>query len=396
MRHDSAPAAFASLSAPGGPQPAALAALQRAIGNRAMAALVGQERHQHDVACGHATAVQRSSVHDVLSSAGAPLNQRVRTEMEARLGADFSDVRLHTGATAQRSATEVGARAYTSGRNIVIGAGGADRHTLAHELTHVIQQRSGPVAGTDTGSGLRVSDPSDRFEREAEATASRVMSAAVPVGPVEAVRSPGAHASAQPAVQRVEQGGPATVVDINTAVNNAKTQFLGPGQGPRKMYKKEEPAFAAAVAANYQEAFGTAAAFETLVRAACTPPPPDPLAAYKRNLNENDQQRFMEEITSIQAQLALWKNVRQLPDGRWPQGCRANGTWGTSASGAAGDYRESTVNQRVGDALRNWWTEKKGGFVPSSDTTGVSFHKALGATGSDRSPMFNYHLKIRS
>ncbi|MFE6778635.1 DUF4157 domain-containing protein [Streptomyces sp. NPDC057702] len=95
--------------------------------------------------------------------------------MEARLGADFSDVRLHTDAAARASAAEVGARAYTSGNHVVIGDGGADRHTLAHELTHVIQQRQGPVVGIDNGSGLRISDPSDRFEREAEANATRVM-----------------------------------------------------------------------------------------------------------------------------------------------------------------------------------------------------------------------------
>jgi hypothetical protein len=46
------------------------------------------------------------------------------------------------------------------------------RHTLAHELTHVVQQRSGPVAGTPTGDGVALSDPDDRFEREAEATAT--------------------------------------------------------------------------------------------------------------------------------------------------------------------------------------------------------------------------------
>jgi hypothetical protein len=40
----------------------------------------------------------------------------------------------------------------------------------------VVQQRSGPVDGTDAGGGVRVSDPSDRFEREAVATADRVMS----------------------------------------------------------------------------------------------------------------------------------------------------------------------------------------------------------------------------
>ncbi|MGN5376877.1 eCIS core domain-containing protein [Streptomyces lasalocidi] len=124
--------------------------------------------------------VQRSTVDDVLRTPGSPLDDATRTEMEARLGADFSDVRIHTGEAARASAAEVGARAYTSGSHVVIGEGGADRHTLAHELTHVIQQRRGPVAGTDNGSGLRVSDPSDRFEREAEANATRVLSGPVP------------------------------------------------------------------------------------------------------------------------------------------------------------------------------------------------------------------------
>ncbi|TRV77834.1 DUF4157 domain-containing protein [Streptomyces sp. 130] len=136
--------------------------------------------HAH---CGHEDAerpVQRSTVNDVLRAAGRPLDGAVRSEMESRLGADFSDVRIHTDAAAKASAAEVGARAYTSGHHVVIGDGGADKHTLAHELTHVIQQRRGPVAGTDNGAGLRVSDPSDRFEREAEANATRVMRGPAP------------------------------------------------------------------------------------------------------------------------------------------------------------------------------------------------------------------------
>ncbi|MEU8825094.1 DUF4157 domain-containing protein [Streptomyces sp. NPDC048636] len=122
-----------------------------------------------------------TGVREVLRSAGKPLAGPVRAEMESRFGADFSGVRLHTGAAAVQSARAVGARAYTSGSHVVLGAGGGDKHTLAHELTHVIQQRQGPVAGTDHGDGLRVSDPRDRFEREAESTARRVLSGPVPV-----------------------------------------------------------------------------------------------------------------------------------------------------------------------------------------------------------------------
>ncbi|CAD5949936.1 protein of unknown function [Streptomyces sp. KY75] len=161
--------------------PATADFLQRSIGNAALAQMSEDQRHVHDPSRGHhpdtaaATEseanppVQRSSVHDVLRSPGRPLAEPVRTEMELRLGEGFESVRIHDGASAARSASEIGARAYTSGDHVVLGQGGADKHTLAHELTHVIQQRKGPVPGTDTGSGLRVSDPSDHFERAAEA-----------------------------------------------------------------------------------------------------------------------------------------------------------------------------------------------------------------------------------
>jgi hypothetical protein len=169
------------------PQAQRVLALQRLAGNAAVARAVEEERHEHSANCGHgaeaqrSAAVQRSAVHQTLRTPGRPLDEPLRAEMETRLGADFGDVRIHSDAAAQRSAAEVGARAYTSGNHVVVGQGGADKHTLAHELTHVIQQRQGPVAGTDNGGGLRVSDPGDRFEREAEANAHRVMGAAVPM-----------------------------------------------------------------------------------------------------------------------------------------------------------------------------------------------------------------------
>ncbi|MEU4268094.1 DUF4157 domain-containing protein [Streptomyces sp. NPDC026092] len=182
-----------------------------------------QEEHRHGEGCGHeesagpavqrsaAPAVQRSSVHDVLRGPGRPLDNATRTDMESRLGADFSDVRLHTGGAAKASAAEVGARAYTSGNHVVIGEGGGDAHTLAHELTHVIQQRQGPVSGTDNGNGLAVSDPSDRFEREAEANAHAVMSRPAPQASADVQRSAASESStaggAEAPVQRTLAAG---------------------------------------------------------------------------------------------------------------------------------------------------------------------------------------------
>ena len=123
-----------------------------------------------------------SPVHDVINSGGGqPLEPGVRADMEARLGHDFGDVRVHDDARAEESARAVNAHAYTVGSNIVFQrdrydpSSDAGRVTLAHELTHVVQQRSGPVDGTSAPGGIRLSDPSDRFEREAAANAERAM-----------------------------------------------------------------------------------------------------------------------------------------------------------------------------------------------------------------------------
>lgn len=176
-------------------------ALQATAGNAAVVQLL-----RRDGAAQEAAAAQPGTdVRDVLRSPGRPLDPETRADMEARLGADFSDVRVHDDSAARASAAGLGARAYTSGNHVVLGDGGTDRHTLAHELTHVVQQRQGPVAGTDNGSGLRVSDPSDRFEREAEATATRALAqGAAPLRQRTAPPAP-AHTAGGTTVQRFHE-----------------------------------------------------------------------------------------------------------------------------------------------------------------------------------------------
>jgi hypothetical protein len=150
--------------------PASVLRLQRAAGNAGVARLFDGE------------AEPESPVKDVVGrGGGAPLDPAVRQRMEASFGTDFSDVRVHSGGGAAASAQAVDAHAYTVGNEIVMGDGHAQEsagheRTLAHELTHVVQQRSGPVEGTPAPGGISVSSPSDRFEQAAEATADRVIS----------------------------------------------------------------------------------------------------------------------------------------------------------------------------------------------------------------------------
>jgi hypothetical protein len=182
-----------------------LHAAQRGAGNAAVTAMVARRARSGTAEEERDHGARDHGVHDILRSPGRPLAAPVRQDMESRFGTDFSDVRMHTGPAAARSARAIGAHAYTSGSHVVIGDGGGDTHTLAHELTHVVQQRQGPVSGTDNGAGLSVSDPSDRFEREAEANAHRVMSGSRPARSGTGTVAPGSpwtDESGEPHVQR--------------------------------------------------------------------------------------------------------------------------------------------------------------------------------------------------
>jgi hypothetical protein len=82
---------------------------------------------------------------------GQPLDSTTRSFMEQRFGHDFSRVRIHTSEHASASAHAVNALAYTVGRDVIFEREQyapeteVGRRLLAHELTHVVQQREAPV-----------------------------------------------------------------------------------------------------------------------------------------------------------------------------------------------------------------------------------------------------------
>ncbi|MEU4998002.1 DUF4157 domain-containing protein [Streptomyces sp. NPDC021622] len=172
-------------------------------------------------------------MHQVLAQPGRPLGPGVRRTMERGFGAGFGSVRVHTGPLAAATASELDATAYTVGEHVVFGTGGyrpeepAGARVLAHELTHVLQQR-GSGGGAGPVRPMRVGDPSAPEERAADAGAERVLrrlsdgmtgrglgggdtSAGVRAGwgdpPPTSTESPAAeHHSAQQVLRRVSHG----------------------------------------------------------------------------------------------------------------------------------------------------------------------------------------------
>lgn len=120
-------------------------ALQRSVGNQAVQKLLPQNE-------------------------GEPIAEETRQELEAAFGKDLSDVRVHRDQAAAELATGADANALTTGREIYFAAGGYNAGTLAHEVSHVIQQGQATsyLLGEDAA-----------LERQADTASSRVMSGRV-------------------------------------------------------------------------------------------------------------------------------------------------------------------------------------------------------------------------
>ncbi len=136
---------------------------------------------------------------EIPEGGGSKLPAGVRSKMEPKLGADLSDVRVHTGGASAQAASGLGARAFTVGSDVHFNAGefapgskDGDR-LLAHELTHVVQgKKSGIQRKADEGAnnnaaaghdnanannnanGNEVSHPDEPAEKEADAVADNV------------------------------------------------------------------------------------------------------------------------------------------------------------------------------------------------------------------------------
>ncbi|MGD9570330.1 MAG: DUF4157 domain-containing protein [Thermoleophilia bacterium] len=170
--HDVTPGHEERARAPEAPEESPVERLASSVGNRAFTALarsgggiLPDGRAHPDVEA--AIAASRGG--------GRPLDDGVRDRFSEGLGDPLHDVRVHDDAHANKLAASVAARAFAVGSDVFFaegqhnpGSADGDR-LLAHELTHVAQQRGAPEGGP-----LRVSEPGEAMEQEADRAADEL------------------------------------------------------------------------------------------------------------------------------------------------------------------------------------------------------------------------------
>jgi len=147
--------------------------LLQQLGNRGVQRLLAQRSASEPTELDDETA---NRIHRA-QGGGQPLDESVSAQAGAALGHDFSGVRVHTSPEADRLSRQLGAVAFTTGRDIFFREGAYAPHSasgqelLGHELAHVVQQSgSGASAGRMT-----VNPPGDALEQEADGVAKALV-----------------------------------------------------------------------------------------------------------------------------------------------------------------------------------------------------------------------------
>jgi hypothetical protein len=153
----------------------ALTRMASAVGNRNFTRTIARMRDGEGILPGGVVHPDVQAAIGAARGSGRTLDNGTSSRVGSALGDSLGDVRVHADEHAAALARSVSARAFTVGSDIFFGSGEYSPATasggelLAHELTHVVQQRGAPESGP-----LTVSQPGDALEREAEAAAREI------------------------------------------------------------------------------------------------------------------------------------------------------------------------------------------------------------------------------
>ncbi|MGZ4054943.1 MAG: eCIS core domain-containing protein [Bacteroidia bacterium] len=117
---------------------------------------------------------------DSSKGSGQALDDKTKTEMGDKMGADLSDVKIHTDSRAHEMSENINAKAFTHGQDIYFKQGNFDttstegKSLLAHELAHTQQQKNGvgrkvqrqPGDGDDKKVSYNIKIPPGTISRE--------------------------------------------------------------------------------------------------------------------------------------------------------------------------------------------------------------------------------------
>jgi outer membrane protein OmpA-like peptidoglycan-associated protein len=121
---------------------------------------------------------------------GQPMDSATNSFMSSRFGADFSNVKIHTGSQASNMSNSINAKAFTHQNHVYFNQGQyqpnshAGKSLLAHELTHTIQQgatggnvqrKCSTYAEGKVQAKLNIGALNDKLEQEADDMADHVM-----------------------------------------------------------------------------------------------------------------------------------------------------------------------------------------------------------------------------
>ena len=196
------------------------------------------------------------AVGDAVRSAGEPLAESVRAELEPQFGQDFSQVRVHTDGSADAAARSVGAAAYTVGNHIAFRGGryqpesSTGRRLLAHELAHVAQQHTATVP-----SELTIKPAGHPDERAADAAAGAVLAGraarvSASAAPAMVARAPefGEPQGVQPSLTwgqeylgREQQAYPRTLAPLASSSDTKGTRIGVASSASPSLFRRPDP-----------------------------------------------------------------------------------------------------------------------------------------------------------
>lgn len=110
---------------------------------------------------------------------GQAVDPAIAQAVSAQTGAGLDDVRVHTDPISQAATRAMNARAFTVGADIFLGPGesATNPELIAHELTHVVQQRGGRATPQRK---IAIGDAKSPAEADADRVANRVTAGAAP------------------------------------------------------------------------------------------------------------------------------------------------------------------------------------------------------------------------